>query len=219
MSSFFLFVGACKVCFTDAEIGDLAFQMITASGVISRYPVAAFQLRDFITSFSGHAEELAPDNLLHALAVNIAEHSPVGVQLMRRLNKRKLSDLLIRSFELLNDESVESITLLGGTNGLWLATFFSWLIEGNVCVSVDGKMLPHISIDGQISTCDAKSSKLSLQLRKKFGTGSYSDDWIIREWRKVQPTDFVIEEPVKKQNSQCEHMPLIMTIVFLSQLY
>lgn len=126
---------------------------------------------------------------------------------------------MIRSFELLNDESVESTTLSGGTDGLWLATFCSWLIEGNECVSVDGKMLPNISPDGQISTCDAKSSKLSLQLNSTFGQGSYSADWIIREWRKGQPTDFVIEDPVKNHSSQCEQMPLIMVNVFLSQLY
>ena len=219
LSSFFLFVCACKICFTDVDIGELAYQMIAASGVLKNYPVAAFQLCDLIKTFSGHAEELAPDKLLHALAVKISERSPLGVQLSSQLNKRNLGDLLIRAFALLNDESVERITLTGGTNGLWLATFFSWLIEGKVCVSVDGQMLPDISIDGQVSTCDIKSSKLSLELKNSFGTGSYSHDWVIREWREGQPADFVIEDAVKNSSSYCQYMPLNMTSVFLRQLY
>ena len=217
--SFFLFVCACKVCFTDVDIGDLAFHMMAASGVIRQYPVPAFQLSDLVRSFSGHAEALAPASLMHALAVEIAQHSREGIQLYQRMNMPKLGGLLIRSFELLNDESVECITLLGGNDGLWLATFFSWLVEGKVYVSIDGKMLPDISADGQVSTYDAKSSKLRLELENSFNTGSYTENWIIRAWRKGQPTEFVVEEKLKNQSSQCQYMPLSMTKVFFSGLY
>jgi hypothetical protein len=65
--AFFLFVCAWKPCFLDSEIGDLAFQMITESRIFKEFPVASFQLCDFIHSFSGHSEALIPVDLMHEL--------------------------------------------------------------------------------------------------------------------------------------------------------
>ena len=223
LSSFFLFVCACKVCFTDTELGDLALQMILASGVIKRYPVASFQLGDLIKSFSGHAESLAPADLMHALAVEMDQYTSGGIQLYRRLDTKELATLLVRSFELLNDDSVDGITLLGATDGLLLATIFSWLIPGRVCISINGKMLSNDSIDGQMSTCEAEKSKLSLQLETSFDPQSYPElythNWIIREWRKGQPTEFVVENEDNFQPSVCQYIPLSMTKILLTRVY
>lgn len=223
LSSFFLFVCACKVCFTDTDIGDLALQMILASGVIKRYPVASFQLRDLIKSFSGHAESLAPANLMHALAVEMDQHTSEGIRLYPRVNTKELATLLVRCFELLNDDSIDGITLLGRTDGLLLATIFSWLIPGRVDISINGKMLSNNSIDGQMSTCETENSKLSVQLETSFDPGSdrgtHSDNWIIREWRKGQPTDFIVENEEIIQGAVYKYIPLSMTKTFLSQQY
>lgn len=219
LSSFFLFVCACKICFTDAEIGDLALQMILASGVMKRYPIASYQLGDLIKSFSGHAESLAPASMMHALAVKMDQHSPESIQLYRRLNLKELGTLLVRSFELLNDESIDSITLLGGTNGLLLATIFSWLVPGKVSISIDGTMLSDNSSDGQMSTGETKNSKLSLQLKNSFNTGSYTNNWIIREWRKGQPTEFVVEDNEENQSPMFRYIPLSLAKTFLCLLY
>lgn len=223
LSSFFLFVCACKICFTDTELGDLALQMILASGVIKRYPVASFQLGDLIKSFSGHAESLAPADLMHALAVEMDQHTSEGIQFYQRLNTKEIATLLVRCFELLNDDSVDGITLLGGTDGLLLATIFSWLIPGRVCISINGKMLSNNSIDGQMSACETENSKLSLQLETSFGPesypGTYRDRWIIREWRKGQPTEFVVENEENFQTSVCQYIPLSMTKTLLTRVY
>lgn len=223
LSSFFLFVCACKVYFTDTELGDLALQMILASGVIKRYPVASFQLGDLIKSFSGHAESLAPADLMHALAVEMDQYTSGGIQLYKRLNTKELATLLVRSFELLNDDSVDGITLLGVTDGLLLATIFSWLIPGRVCISINGKMLSNNSIDGQMSTCETENSKLSLQLETfsdpESYPGLYRHNWIIREWRKGQPTEFLVENEENIQTSVCQYIPLSMTKILLTRVY
>lgn len=223
LSSFFLFVCACKVCFTDTEIGDLALQMILASGVIKRYPIASFQLCDLIESFSGHAESLAPADLMHALAVKMDQHVSTGIQLYQRLNVKGLATLLVRCFELLNDESIDVITLLGETDGLWLATIFSWMIPGKVCISINGKPLSYHSIDGQMSTCETEISKLSIQietsLNPAFTPRPYSGDWIIRDWKKGRPTDFVVESKERSQGAVHNYIPLSMTKTFLNRMY
>ena len=219
LSSFFLFVCACKVCFTDAEIGDLALQMILASGVIKRYPIASYQLGDLIKSFSGHAESLAPADLMHALAVEMDQHTPRGIQLYQRFNAKELATLLVRCFELLSDDSIDGITLLGGTDGLLLATIFSWLIPGRVCISINGKILSNKSIDGQMSTYETENSKLSLQLETSSDPGTYTDNWIIKEWRKGQPTEFVVETRETFETSVCQYIPLSMTKSLFTRIY
>lgn len=217
--SFFLFACAWKSCFTVDEIGDLAFQMIAHSGIIREHPVSSFQLGAFVQSFSGQCEELNPAGLIHTLAVEINKHSPDGIQLYRRIDMEKLGEILVRLFELLNDESVESITLSGGTGGIWIAVFFSWLIQGKSRISINGKMLPNISIDGEAIDNDTKNSKLYLELINTFGTESYTDSWTIRDWRKGHPTDFVVESEDKNGSDLCKFIPLDLTRVFLSQLY
>lgn len=217
--SFFLFACAWKPCFTVSEIGDLAFRMIVHSGLIREHPVSSFQLGDFVESFAGQSEALNSAGLMHTLAVEINGHTPDSIQFYRRVGMDELGDILVRSFELLSDESVEKTTLSGGTGGIWIAVFFSWLIPGKVCISVNRKMLPNFSINGQVVNGDPINSKLYIQLIDSFGTEFYTNKWTIRDWKKGHPTDFVVDSENNNHSSLSKFMPLDMTRVFLSQLY
>jgi len=171
--AFFLFACAWKPCFTDSEVGDLAFQMIAESGILRKLPVASSQLCSFIKSFSGHSEALIPADLMHDLAVEINDHSPNAFELFRRATTKSLGEVLVRIFDLLMDESVDNITVSGSTGGIWLATSLFWLMPEMTCLSIDGKTF---------KGCN-KLSKLTLELITKSYPEIQRDSWTFREWR------------------------------------
>jgi len=138
---FFVTITACKPCFTDSELGDLAFFMMTRTNVLKRYPVSSTQLTQFIHTLSGHLEMIVPIAQLHEIAVAVDNENPTCADLYERIDPEELAELLVRTFEELVDESVVELKLKGHTQAIWLATLFSWLLPETTHVTVGEKTI------------------------------------------------------------------------------
>ena len=121
---FFLAITACKPCFEDSELGDIAFKMMVQTSILKRYPVASSQLAQLIRTFSSHSESIVPVSVMREVAVAVDEHNP-GPDLYLRMEPHTLAKILVYIFERLRDETVKEILLSGYSHGVWLATFFT----------------------------------------------------------------------------------------------
>jgi hypothetical protein len=116
-----------KLCFIDEECAILAFEMLRTSGLLAKYPVATSQLTRLVSQLSGHAEAIVPVDLMTEIASASDKYGPdTGV--FARMDLKVLSELLVRLFESVRDESVDSITLIGHDHGVWLAASLLWLL-------------------------------------------------------------------------------------------
>ena len=75
LKQFFLLMTASKLCFSESELGTLAFEMISKSGFLAKFPVAAVQLTQLIHTLSGHAEKIVPADLMHEVASEVDEYA------------------------------------------------------------------------------------------------------------------------------------------------
>jgi hypothetical protein len=137
---FFLTITACKPCYEDTELGDLAFEMMVQASILTRFPVASSQLAQLVRTFSGQAESIVPVTVMQEIAVAVAEHNP-GPDLYTRIETKTLAEILVRTFETLRDSEAHEVVLTGHNHGVWLATLFSWLIPDKVQVTVDKKII------------------------------------------------------------------------------
>ena len=85
--------------------------------------MASSQLAQLVQAFSGQAELLVPINLMHEIAVAVDAQSPAQ-DLYVRSDTKTLAELLVRTFEAMNDDSVKEVVLAGRIHGVWLATLF-----------------------------------------------------------------------------------------------
>jgi hypothetical protein len=156
---FFLVITACKPCFTDSELGDLAFSMLDKTNVLRKYPVSSTQLTQFIQTLSGHAEMIVPIMQLGEIAVAVDNENPSCSDLYDRMGAEDLANLLIHTFEGLADQDVIEMKLKGHTHAVWLATLFSWLRPDatHVCVgekSIKGIIGTKLTIDIMVDGSD-----------------------------------------------------------------
>jgi hypothetical protein len=138
---FFVTITACKLCFTDSELGDLAFFMMARANVLERYPVSSTQLAQVIHTLSGHSEMIVPIAELHEIAVAVDNENPTCGDLYDRIESEELAELLVHTFEELVDESVAELRLKGHTQAIWLATVFSWLRPETTHITVGEKTI------------------------------------------------------------------------------
>jgi hypothetical protein len=132
---FFLVITASKLCYTDTELGDLAFQMMIHTSVLKSSPVASSQLAQLIRTFSGQSESVVPFEVLSDIALAVDRHDP-GSGLYARIDADDLAMLLIRAFENIRDEAVHEVVFKGHHHAVWLATFFWWLLPEKTCIVV-----------------------------------------------------------------------------------
>ena len=202
---FFLLVTACQLIFTNTELGDIMFDLITTSGVISRMPVSSSQLTQFINTFSAYAERIVPVDLMHETAVAVEAQGGGGFSahhLYERLETGILADLLFRIIDNFRDDTVSRITLDGQRSGIWLATFLLWLFPEDAGLFVGMKLVKGVP-----------NSKLSIIL--DFGG---LDDWRIHIWRAGDPTMFIFEES-GDQKAQIALLPATLTKNYINQNY
>lgn len=181
---FFAVVTACKLCYTDSELGDVFFDIISESSVLSLFPVASSQLSRLISSLSGHCDRILPVDLMHDVAVAIDACSG-NYAFYQRMENSALATLICKIFEHLRDETVESISLTGCQSGLWLATAFSWLLPDDTNILVDERLVRGTGL-----------ARLSITLTRADDepTSFETRAWRLQSWKSEgDPTSFVIK--------------------------
>ncbi|CZR70042.1 uncharacterized protein PAC_19943 [Phialocephala subalpina] len=117
---FFLLFAACKTCYADSEIGDIAFGMVVKAGVLKEF--------------------MAPITVMHEIAVAVDGHRP-EVHLYGHIEPGEVADIFVQVFRNLVDDTALEVMLTGTYHGVWLATVFSWLLPKEVCVAVDNETI------------------------------------------------------------------------------
>lgn len=93
-----------------------------------------------------------------------------------------LAEMLYKVFACLQDETVESVTLSGRCSGVWLTTFFLWLLPEVSSVFVQQQLIKGTG-----------NGRLSVELNSD---GMRNTPWAMQIWRSEgQPTKFVFSEP------------------------
>jgi hypothetical protein len=184
LAQFFVVVTACKLCYTDVELGDIFFDIISESGVLSLFPVASSQLARLISTMSGHCDIILPINLMHDIAVAVDAYSG-NYAFYQRLNNSALATLICKIFEHLRDETVEHISITGCQSGLWLSTALFWLLPDDTNIMVDDK-----AVKGN------GNAKMTITLTRDDSDPSNFNTlaWKLQTWRSEgDPTTFILE--------------------------
>jgi len=199
---FFLAFTACKPCFEDTELGDIAFEMMVQTSILKRYPVASSQLAQLIRTFSSHSESIVPISVMQEIAIAVDEHNP-GPDLYSRMEPHILAKMLVYTFERLRDETVKEILLSGHSHGVWLATFFTWLLPENVQVTVD---------KDKIRGC--QGMKLTVEIRP-------DDDrpWEIQVYKADGDLTSYVFESDKDDMAQLHRLPIEQAKHYFNQYY
>jgi hypothetical protein len=120
----FLTIAACRPCFIDSELGDLAFHMMDKTGILRRYPVSSLQMVQLVQSFSAQSETIAPSTLMHDIAVAISSQG-VHRGLFDRMEPPEIAELLVRTLQGFVDQSINEVIIKGCVHGVWITTLFS----------------------------------------------------------------------------------------------
>ena len=187
---FFLSMCALKPCFTDSELGDLAFQWLAKEKILEKFPVASFQLCDLMRTLSGHAELLIPDNLMSELAREIQYFGGDNFSLYRKMSSETMAEILLQIFGLLRDLSIDIVTVSGQENGLILATLFCFMLPEDTTLLFEEKTI--------------RGPERNARLKVKLLSSSIPvvNDWKIEGWRKECVTEFVIQTNIN-DGEQC----------------
>lgn len=118
---FYPFCTACNPMFLDDEIGALLLEMMTESGLYSKYTVTASQLARLVDRFGGHAEEIVPMEQMQDVARHVDAHGS-GRHAYSRMDTVVLARLFVCVFEKHRDQDIVSMTLTGHGHGIWICT-------------------------------------------------------------------------------------------------
>lgn len=199
---FFLTITACKPCYEDTELGDLAFEMMVQASVLKRFPVASSQLAQLVRTFSSQAESIAPVTVMQEIAVVVAEHNPES-DLYTRIATKALAEILVRTFEILCDTEAQEVVLTGHNHGVWLATLFSWLIPDKVQVTVDKEVIR-----------GSPGAKLTIEVDAKGDS-----PWQMEVWRKGGDVASYVFEYDKDDLEQPHRLPIVLAKLHFDQYY
>jgi hypothetical protein len=202
---FFLLFAACKTCYADSEIGDIAFGMVAKGGVLKRYPVASEQLTQVLRVLSSHAELMAPITVMHEIAVAADDHHP-DVHLYGHIEPEEVADIFVQVFRNLVDDMALEMVLTGTHQGVWLATVFSWLLPKEVCVVVDNE-----TIRG------SPGAKLTINIMAREPT-----PWRLDVWRSdgnKSPSGYVFDTDPGMQTRYPKRFPIFQVKSHFGQLY
>lgn len=199
---FFLVCTMSKLCFIDEECATLAFEMLKTSGLLAKYPVATSQLTRLVNQLSGHAEAIVPVDLMTEIASKLDEYQPdTGV--FARMNLKVLSELLVRLFESVRDESIDSITLVGHDHAVWLAPSLLWLLGDDAWLLI-----------GEDTVKGDPRSKLCVQIEPKS-----SEPWKLQIWKTSKdPIEYVFDYD-KDESDTLRRIPLGTMKSYLNQYY
>jgi hypothetical protein len=209
LTQFFLVATAFKLCYTDTELGDVFFEMISHSGVLNLFPVASSQLARLVDAFSGYCDRIIPIDFMHSLAVAVDKCS-ANHAFYQRLDNTRLTVLIWKIFENLRDATVEYVSLTGCYSGCSLATIFSWLLPEKTAIIVEDQVIIAVN-----------QAKLTIHLTKshrdQFG---YRKDWQIQAWRSEGgPTTFVSKDQDEAQPQNISELPLKLSKSFFHHSY
>jgi hypothetical protein len=199
---FFLATTACKPCYEDTELGDLAFEMMVHASILKRYPVASSQLAQLVRTFSSQAESIAPVTVMQEIAVAVAEHNP-GPDLYSRIETKALAEILVRTFEILRDTEAQEVVLTGHNHGVWLATLFSWLIPDKVQVTVDKEIIR-----------GSQGAKLTIEIDAEGDS-----PWQMEVWRNGGDVASHVFEYDKDDLEQLHRLPIVLAQPYFDQYY
>ncbi|KAF2182368.1 hypothetical protein K469DRAFT_690838 [Zopfia rhizophila CBS 207.26] len=210
LTQFFLVATACKLCCTDAELGDVFFDIISESGVLNLFPVASSQLSKLIGTFSGYSDRILPVNFMHKLAVAVDGCSG-NRAFYQRMENSRLATLICKIFEYLRDDFVEYISLTGCLSGLWLATAFSWLLPDKTGIFVGGQLVKGASL---------ATPTINLTKDTMESTNFETRAWQIQTWlSEGDPTTFVLENKEQIQNRGISELPIKLAKSFFHHNY
>ena len=198
LTQIFLVATACKLCYVTSEIGNLLFEMIATSGILTKFAVSSSQLAQLVYAFSGHAEGIVPVDLMHEVAIAVSTISGHH-SIYQPLETKILAELLFKVFDGLRDDSVESITLSGAASGVWLTTFFIWLLPEITSIFVQQQLIR-----------GSGNSKLCIQLDPVIDCA-----WKMQTWKaEGQPTSFVFSE-LAEDKPKFDFLPIRLTKNYL----
>jgi hypothetical protein len=197
---FFLFCTACRLCFTEAQVGDLVYEMLELTGLNVTYPASAFQLTEVIEAFCGHSECIIPHKELREME-KIVETRNLSKGLYQRMETKQLANLFKCLFEHLRDEKA-SVSITGHENGIWLATALTWLLADKACLYIDQD-----HIQGQ------RDARVIITLKlQHFGP------WKLHVWQHSEnPTSYVEFSNNTEAFNTLAKLPAKSTKVYLDQ--
>jgi hypothetical protein len=199
---FFLVITASKLCYTDTELGDLAFQMMVHASVLKNTPVAPSQLTQLIRKFSGQSESIVPFQVMHEIASTVDRYNP-GISLYSRMDGDELAKLLIRAFESVRDETVHEIVLKGHDHSIWLATFFWWLLPDKTCIIVGTDVIK-----------GSPGMKLTIEIEPREIV-----PWEMQTWKNSgDPTNYVLSYD-RNENGLLNRLPIHEAKSYFTQYY
>ncbi|KAL9117416.1 MAG: hypothetical protein Q9187_006048 [Circinaria calcarea] len=177
----FLFITACKPCYTDSEIGAILFELMAATGLLNKIPISPLQLGQLVGSLSGYCDKICPKELYVDIAQKVAQGivlDEIRNPLYHQLEKGTIASVFTRLFDALRDEEISKITLKGRQSGIWLVTALVWLLPpDDVQVILYGKTI-----------FGGNKSRLKISLED-----STSREWEIQEWRAQEDVISVIK--------------------------
>ena len=204
----FLFISACKPCYTDAEIGNILFAMMAANGLVHKVPISALQMGELVGSISGYCDHIQP----HDVYARISEQTVQSFRslqdnapLYRQLDHNSIAEIFSKIFNALRDTDISKVTLTGYQSGVWIVNVFLWLLP------VDDV---HVTLDGRTIIGDVKN-RLSVILGSET-----CPEWKIQEWTAEKDVVSVIKSSDRTSNEIYNRLmtlqPLHTTRIFLA---
>ena len=137
---FFALCASFKTVFLDDECGNLIFEMIDQSGVLEKCPCSAEQLTRLVSQVAGQADSIAPVNKMHEVALAVDDWQPKGDTFLR-MELNALAELLLKLFENMRDETVDSIVIAGHLGSIWLGSSLLWLFGDESWLLIDDQVI------------------------------------------------------------------------------
>lgn len=193
---FFILSSAFRLIYIDEEIGDIIFEMMSESGLLSKYPVSPSQLSRLTGQVSGHSELCVPLNLMHLIATIVARYDP-NDEVYTRLDQKELAQILTNVFESMRDENVDSLRLTGSKNATWIATAFLWWLQDDASLVI-GQDLVHGKASAKLIINVSPSSQFM------------PEPWKLETWKKSDdPTTYLFStDPDHYESSVPNRIPL-----------
>ena len=140
----FLLATACKVCFTDAEVARILYEMTWLGREAPKARFYPDQAGHFIDAISGYSDTLVPyehySKVVNAVRSQLSAPDDMAM-LFERCPPDKLGEILVNVFDALRDHDISRVTIEGARNGYWIATVLSWLLPEDTECSLKDRII------------------------------------------------------------------------------